>query len=148
MQGMGGGRPRIPDEEKLANGTYRRNDSGNPNERLRPEGDPEPGDLSGEELEIWNELAPGLIATGCVKKIHSIELQMMCEWLALYRKAQRKIDSLKDPATKTYLAALRAANIAFKAYRQLACRFPMNPSDQGGIRVSQPQRRTASRKRG
>lgn len=144
------GRRQIPDEIKIADGTYRKDLSGDPEERVPAKGLPTPGELSGGALDAWNELIPPLIELGIVKEIDGVVLRGMCRWYAEYLKQAAVMDLIEglEAASEQYRRAALGALQAWKEFERTASLFAMSSSGRSGVRLPKEKKGVAARKRG
>lgn len=133
-RGRSGRRPK-PDAVKLAAGTYRYSDSGDPEEKPEADGAPQkPVFASVHASELWDKTVTELVAMQVAARIDSALLRSMCELWGLYRISYEIAES--DPTDKD----ARIAVVAYWAkFEQAAARFGMNPSDRGRLRIEKPK---------
>lgn len=87
----------IPDEIKIAQGTFVGKMSGSPTTTVVAAGLPEPpAHLLPEELEFWHQIVPEMARLGVVHSCDAWHIAGLCEWYVRYRKASRLLD---DPAS-------------------------------------------------
>lgn len=87
--------------------------------------------MSADAMTHWQAVVPALIAKGVAKSIDAPALAAMCEQWGEYCAAKR-LDAyeLKDKRQRQMLI-----NAALRAWRDLAARFGMTPSDRAKIEV-------------
>lgn len=130
---------------KLAQGTYRASDSGDPDEKPDAQGVPEKPDFGNPHAaELWDEIAEELVAMNVARRIDAAMLRSMCEMWGLYRTSYGIAES--DPTDKD---ARIAVATYWAKFEQAAARFGLNPSDRGRLRVeTTKQEGIQARKRG
>jgi phage terminase small subunit len=147
---MPGGRPRKPDDLKIADGTWRKDRDGDPSKKIPATGDPVcPKHVRGEALAFWKANVPGLIASGVAKACDAPELAMMCEWHARYQKFSRVLGRMKGTDKRLYQVTVMLG-IATQNFDKIAARFGLTPADRAKLRIDAGKRTSAvpSRKRG
>lgn len=139
---------RIPDDIKLADGTYIPSRHGNPEERIPADGLPDPGDLADGALDAWNELVPPLVQLGIAKAIDSVCLRGMCRWYAEYLLKMGQMAKEAEHDTPEYRRLAIGAEKAWSMFEKIASKFAMNSSDRSGMRSPKEKKGVATRKRG
>lgn len=126
------GRPRKPTEKHVRDGTLRKDRHGSRTKQPKFDGEPErPAGLSADARKHWETIVPALIAQGVAKSIDAPALAAMCEQWGEYCAAKRlKVYDLKEKRQRQMLI-----NAALRAWRDLAARFGMTPTDRAKIEV-------------
>lgn len=111
-----------------------------------------PEELSDEAREIWDRLAPSLIAVGVLTVWDIDAFQITCEALARYKAATKLVNNsallvqgttglMKNPA----LVVQREAEDSFQRY---GARFGLTPSDRSQLKIEAPQSKPQGRDAG
>ena len=117
---MVAGRPRKPDLVKIADGTYRKDRDGNPEEKPNPTGFPvKPSNLVGLAGEHWDYNVPRLIEIGIAKDTDQNALEAMCHYWQQFKRGKK----------------ITQRNEAFKEWIKIARSFGMTPADRGKLNV-------------
>lgn len=131
MAGTAGrsGRPPLPASLHVARGTFRADRHGSKADGAAPivAGEvTKPTDLvDGVAIKFWDEIVPGLVASGVATAADVHSLHALCEVWALWRRTYVLL--LKMPTDKP---ARTAAMAYLGTFNQLAARFGLNPSDR------------------
>jgi P27 family predicted phage terminase small subunit len=94
-----------------------------------------PDELEGDALACWRDTAPMLLRAGVLRESDRRALEMLCREWAVYREAQRKVDSsgmlVKAPSgypmQNPYITI---ANKAFRNAQSMMSEFGLTPSSR------------------
>ncbi len=127
------GRPRKPTEALDRSGGLRQDRHAGRKKQPRFEGSPEPPTgLSAEAKKHWQQVVPSLIESGVAKAIDASALAAMCEcWAECCGARRLKTNDILERRQRQMLI-----NGALKAWRDLAARFGMTPSDRAKLEVA------------
>jgi P27 family predicted phage terminase small subunit len=123
--------------------------NGNPGRRALPLYEPRPQEvpldfkpnLEGDALDVWREIAPALIDSGVLLSTDVFMAGMLCQQVALYRRAHDAVArarSFASPRTGQVSPALTAMNKSLAAIRALAADFGLTPSARARIVAAPP----------
>jgi len=136
---MPSGRPRKPIEQKIAEGTYRRDRDGPIDCAVTTEGEPVAPDwLAGEALEFWSLITPQLVKGRVAGKCDSSALAMLCWWYAEFLKLIRTVDETRKAGKTPSPAQYVALGVTCDKWDKLASKFGLSPADRAKLKI-EPQ---------
>ena len=91
-----------------------------------------PVELKGKALEVWNELAPRLVATRVLTNVDTFALVRYCHLAATWLVIMDAVDG--SPKRENLLALGKCGEMLTK----LEQAFGLTPADRVGIHVEQP----------
>jgi P27 family predicted phage terminase small subunit len=140
-------RPRKPTQKLKLHGGYRKDRHKDRADEPEFDGTPEkPAGLKGEASALWDRIVEPLAKQHVARSIDATVLQGMCEWWALYRKAQAELDKLKLTPAKTVLDSDRLnearklqmiASRAWQYFAAAAAKFGLTPVDRARLNVGE-----------
>lgn len=129
------GRPKKPDDLHILEGTFREDRHGDPAERVILDGEPAPPEhLSDDAKAIWSVIVPPLTAAGVAKAADSVQLGIMVEWLARYRRYSAWLDKQGERSGKSR-GLMYLVKSAAEAFDSIASRFGLTPTDRAKLRL-------------
>ena len=136
--------PPKPHALHIAEGSFRKDRHGSPDEIVYADGDPSPvRKLTGEALKFWNRVVPDLVSMKVAATVDSDALTQMAECHALVLSAHEKVQ--ENPIGRSE----RTSYLAYLAeWGRWAGRFGMTPSDRARLRVEKPKKSGLEQKYG
>lgn len=132
------GRKRKPTGIHLAEGTWRGDRHGDPEEEMQIDGEPLPdNDLPEFGLKLWNQIVPVLVEAGAVTFVDSPLLNKLCRLYARGMMWDKEIFSAKRIDDKLYKKE-RISSLIWNDFNKVAAKFGMSPSDRTNIRLEKP----------
>lgn len=126
------GRPSIPFDRRVFEGTARSDRYGTADEQPKADGKPTPPpDLSPGARAVWDSLLPQIASW--VRAADSLELGRFCQWYAWHLTVCEKINASKKGGT---LHQRSWAERTWVQCDKIAARFGLTPSDRAKLRVT------------
>jgi P27 family predicted phage terminase small subunit len=98
-----------------------------------------PEDISPDARQVWDRLAPSLIASGVLTAWDVDAFWMACEALARYRQATRLVNGsallVQGPNGLTKNPALVVQREAEASFAHYGARFGLTPSDRSQLKI-------------
>lgn len=136
---MAKGRPPKPTAAHLLEGTnrsYHETDN-----QWSPDGAPTmPAWMKLDARDLWEQLAPRLVASNVATSVDAAELAALCDWWARYREASIVADSVKDKQSTEFYRCSILASMAWKNFATAAAKFGLNPSDRARLKIDNGKR--------
>ena len=133
------GRPRLPDEIKIARGTWQYHRDGNPTQAVIAEGSPQkPPGLTKAAAKVWDYLLADVEKLGVTRKVDSLEFATLCEHRARADRAAKAMAKATF-GSEEYRRADKLFATAAEAFDKLAGKFGLTPSDRARLRLEKPR---------